>query len=147
MTPAEKVEAALIPVIGIASWFAAGWLPTTISVGALLLGASVLLLGQGLVRDLWLLSQRKQGSQEGARQQALCMCVESTVGATGVVAGLVVLGSTMDSTLSTSPVVASIVVTGVLVMGFAIKDLVLEFRPFRIRRETDHLNIVFSWKR
>ena len=74
------------------------------------------------------------------------MCVESTVGATGVVAGLVVLGSAMDSTLSTSPLLVSTVVIGVLVVGFAIKDLILDFRPFRIRREKDHLNIVFSWK-
>lgn len=147
MTLTEKVEIALIALAGVASWFAAGWLPADISVGALLLGASVLLLGQGLVRDLWLLSRRKQGEQRGVRREALCMCMESTVGATGVVAGLVVLGSAIDSTLSTSPLLVSAVAIGVLVLGFAIKDLILDFRPFRIRREKDHLNIVFSWKR
>ena len=147
MTPTEKVELALIAVAGVASWFAAGWLPADISVGALLLGASVLLLGQGMVRDLWLLSRRKKGEQQDARREALCMCVESTVGATGVVAGLVILGSAIDSALSTSSLLVSTLAVGVLVVGFAIKDLVLDFRPFRVRREKDHLNIVFSWKR
>ncbi len=147
MTPAEKIELALIPMIGLAGWFSAGWLPADISIGLLLLGASVLLLLQGLVRDLWLISRRVQQSQQGVPQQALCMCVESTVGVTGVVAGLVVLGSTIDSKLSASPLLISILATGSLAFGFAVKDLIFEFRPFRIRRDKDHLNIVFSWKR
>jgi len=147
MTPAEKLEIALIPVIGAVSGLMAGWLPTRISIGALLLGASVLLLAQGLIRDLWLISRRKQESQNGVRQEALCMCVESTVGVTGVVAGLVILGSAIDSKLSASPLLISVLAMGVLVLGFAVKDLILELRPFRIRRDEDHLNIVFSWRR
>lgn len=147
MTAAEKIELALIPMIGLAGWFIAGWLPADIGIGLLLLGGSVLLLLQGLIRDLWLISRRDQQSQQGAPQEALCMCVESTVGVTGVVAGLVVLGSTIDSTLSASPLLITILATGTLAFGFAVKDLILEFRPFRIRRDKDHLNIVFSWKR
>ena len=147
MTPAEKFEIASIPLIGIASGFIPGWLPADISIGVLLLGASVLLLAQGLIRDLWLISRSKQHSHDGTRQQALCMCVESTVGVTGVVAGLVILGSTIDSTLSASPLLISLLAIGILVFGFSVKDLILEFRPFRIRRDKDHLNIVFSWKR
>lgn len=147
MTAAEKLEVTLIPLFGMASGFIAGWLPADISIGALLLGASVLLLAQGLIRDLWLISRRQQGSQNGARQHALCMCVESTVGVNGVVGGLVILGSTIDSKLSASPLLVSGLAIGVLVLGFAVKDLILEFRPFRIRRDKDHLNIVFSWKR
>lgn len=147
MTPAEKIELALITMMGVASRFIAGWLPADISIGLLLLGASVLLLLQGLIRDLWLIFRRDQQSQLGAPQEALCMCVESTVGVTGVVAGLVVLGSTIDSNLSASPLLIGILVIGTLAFGFAVKDLILEFRPFRLRRDKDHLNIVFSWKR
>lgn len=147
MTPAEKIELALIPMIGLAGWFSAGRLPANISIGLLLLGASVLLLLQGLIRDLWLISRRDQQAQPGAPQAALCMCVESTVGVTGIVAGLVVLGSAIDSKLSPSPLLISILAVGILSFGFAVKDLILEFRPFRLRRDKDHLNIVFSWKR
>jgi hypothetical protein len=147
MTSAEMIELALIPVVGVAGWFFSGWLPADISIGVLLLGASVLLLLQGLIRDLWLISRRKQHSLNGTRQHALCMCVESTVGVTGVVAGLVILGSTIDSKLSASPLLISPLAIGILAFDFAVKDLILEFRPFRIRRDKDHLNIVFSWKR
>jgi hypothetical protein len=147
MTAAEKLELALIPGAGIIGWFMAARLPAQISIGALLLGASVLLLLQGLVRDLWLISQRNRQSQVGAPQEALCMCVESTVGVTGVIAGLIILGSSIDSKLSADPLLISFLTTGVLIIGFAIKDFIFELRPFRIRRDKDHLNIIFSWKR
>lgn len=146
MTTAEKLELALIPAMGVASWFIAGRLPASFSIGGLLLAASVLLLLQSLIRDLWLL-RKSQPSRQGARREALCMCVESTVGVTGVVAGLVLLGSTIDARLSPSPLLVGLQALGTLAFGFAVKDLVLEFRPFRIRRDKDHLNIVFSWKR
>lgn len=147
LTAAEKLELALIPVAGVISVFVAERQPGQISIGVLLLGASVLLLLQGLVRDLWLISQRNRPSRDSAPQEALCMCVESTVGVTGVVAGLIILGSTIDSRLSVSPLLISLLTTGILIIGFAIKDFIFELRPFRIRRDRDHLNIVFRWKR
>ena len=147
MTTAERIELALIPLVGVAVWLIAERLPAHIGIGSLLLAASVLLLLQGLIRDLWLLFKRRQDCQTGPRQEALCMCVESTVGVTGVVAGLVILGSAADATLSVSQLLACLLTVTVLAIGFAIKDFVLEWRPFRIRRDKDHVNIVFSWKR
>ena len=147
ITAAEKLELVLIPGAGIIGWFMAERPPAQISIGALLLGASVLLLLQGLLRDLWLISQRNRQSEVGAPQEALCMCVESTVGVTGVIAGFIILGSSIDSTLSADPLLIGFLTTGILIIGFAIKDFIFELRPFRIRRDKDHLNIVFSWKR
>ena len=147
MTTAEKIELALIPVAGVLVWLIAARLPAQIGTGSLLLAASVLLLLQGLIRDLWLLFKRRQQSQAGPRQEALCMCVESTVGVTGVVAGLIVLGSAADSTVFLSEMLWSFLAVTVLAIGFAIKDFVFEWRPFRIRRDKDHVNLVFSWKR
>ena len=77
----------------------------------------------------------------------MCMCVESTVGVTGIVAGLIVLGSAADSNLFVSRTLWSILAVAVLVIGFAIKDFVFEWRPFRVRRDKDHVNLVFSWKK
>ena len=77
---------------------------------------------------------------------AVCMCVESTIGVTGVVTGLAVLGSALDATLALGPEAMGAIAVVVLAIGFAIKDLVFELRPFRIRRDKDHLNIVFRWK-
>ena len=147
MTNAEKAELALIPIVGVVAWMLSDRLPARIGVGTLLLAASVLLLLQGLVRDLWLLSRRNHAPHDGAHRQALCMCVESTVGVTGVAAGLMLLGSGVDLTLSVAPWQWCMLAAGVLSVGFAIKDFILEWRPFRIRRDKDHLNIVVSWKR
>jgi hypothetical protein len=146
MTPLDRVELAAIPIVGIIGWFGAGLLPTPLRVGSLLLGASVLLLLQGLVRDLWLLSRRRQGRHGDAPRESLCMCVESTLGVTGVIAGLALVGSGVDSRVAVSAALISFVAIGVLGIGFAIKDLIFEFRPFRIRRDKEHLNIVVRWK-
>ena len=146
MTTAEKSEIALIPLAGACAWLAGTWLPQDIGVGSLLLASSVLILLQGLLRDLWLLSQRKAAQQSGERQEILCMCVESTVGVTGVVAGLIILGSALNRPVPMTPWLWSLLAITVLVVGFAVKDLIFEFRPFRVRRDKDHLNIVFSWK-
>lgn len=122
-------------------------LPAHIDAGSLLLGSSALLLLQGLIRDLWLMAKRKQQAGVGDRRKALCMCVESTLGVTGVAAGLIILGSALDLPLHVAPWAWGALVLAVLATGFAIKDFVLEWRPFRLRRDKDHVNIVFSWKR
>ena len=146
MSTAEKVELGLILMVGLVLWLFAASLPRHISIGSLLVGSSVLLLLQGLIRDLWLLARRSRQAQSTQPQQAMCMCVESTVGVTGVVTGLIILGSAIDSRLSVDGWVWIFLAVAVLVIGFAIKDFVFELRPFRIRREKDHMNVVFSWK-
>ena len=147
MKTAEIIELALIPVAGAFVWWLAGRLPDQISIGSLLLAASVLLLLQGLLRDLWILAQRREHSPSGPRTEALCMCVESTVGVTGVVAGLILVGAAADKTLVMSQGLWATLAMVVLAVGFAIKDFVFEWRPFRIRRDKDHVNLVFSWKK
>jgi hypothetical protein len=147
MTTAEKIEATLIPLAGVAILLMREWLPTRVGIGSLLLASSVLLLFQGLLRDLWLLFKRKRDTQSGTQQKVLCMCVESTVGVMGVVAGIITLGSVINRPVPMSSWIWSLLAVAVLTIGFAIKDFIFEWRPFRIRREKNHLNIVFSWER
>ncbi|HEV7272558.1 hypothetical protein [Pseudoxanthomonas sp.] len=147
MTRAEQVELVLVPVLGIAVGLLGDRLPASPSVGALLLAASCLLLLQGLARDLWLLSQRRKHGADGPARAALCLCAESTVGVAGVVAGLALLGSPVSAMVPLNSLLAGGLTAGVLAFGFAIRDLVIEARPFRIRRERDHLNIVVAWRR
>lgn len=147
MTAAEKFELALIPLVGVAIVFIGEWLPARVGIGSLLLATSVLLLFQGLIRDLWLFSNRNRRLYSVARQEALCMCVESTVGVTGVTAGLIILGSSIDLRLPMRPWIWAGLAVTVLIIGFLVKDFVFEWRPFRIRQDKNHLNIIFSWKR
>ena len=149
MTTAEKIELALIPAGGGTVWLVApGLLPGYPSVGVLLLGASGLILFQGLLRDLWLLSKARRAArlEQHPRRQTRCLCVESTVGVSGVVAGLVALGLGVPGSLAIDRWGWSLLVTGVLILGFSFKDHVVGWRPWRLRREKDHASLVFTWK-
>ena len=146
MTTPEKVELALIPVFGAGLWLMAPELPKKLGVGDLLLGTSVLLLLQSLIRDLWLLTREKRAAQLSPRRKARCMCVESTVGATGVIVAIVLLGSGIDRSVVMNDWMWSPLAMVILGIGFVIKDYVLEWGPLRVRRDRDHVNIVFTWK-
>jgi len=74
------------------------------------------------------------------------MCVESTVGATGVAVGIVVLGSGLDRSVPMEGWIWSVLSVVVMATGFGIKDYVLEWNPLRLRRDKDHVNIVFIWR-
>lgn len=145
MTIGEKVELAIIPIVGIAVLLMAQALPTQISIARLLLDAAALLLLQSLVRDLWLLRRRSSAPSAG-RRAARCMCVESTIGASGVAAGALLIGIGFDQAITIDSRLWSALAVVVLGTGFAIKDYVIEWNPWRIRKDKDHINIVFTWK-
>jgi len=147
MTTAEKIELTLIPLIGVASWFLAALLPTSTSVGKLLMWTAALLLLQGLLRDLWLLSRADQEGPAGDEREAQCLCMESTVGIAAIVLGVLLLASTLDIPLLMSALGWSLLVVAMLTMGFLMKDWVIEWNPWRIRRERGHVNLVVKWRR
>ena len=146
MTHAERTELALIPVAAATTWTLAARLPTAPGVGTLLLVGAVLLLLQGLLRDLWLLWRRRTAPPAGQPRRMACLCLESTLGSTGVLAGLVVLGSGLPWRLALPAWGWGLLVGGVLALGFAIKDVVIALRPLRVVRDPDHLNIVVGWR-
>lgn len=143
MTNAGKTELGLISLPGLAVWLMPGVLPASIGMGSLLLWASALLLLQGLLRDLWLLA-RQQPTRPQIRLR--CMCIESTVGLAGVIAGLVILGSVFDWMVSMETWIWSLLLTLVLLSGFVIKDYVFVWPPLRIRKVKNHGAIVFAWR-
>ncbi len=142
----ERVELASIPAAGIVAWLTTSYFPDAIGIGRLLLAISVIILLQGLVRDLWLLAYRRRAETNAPAHTARCMCVESTLGTTGIVAGLVILGSGIDHAISIGPAGWVVLVMATMATGFAIKDYVIEPAPWRIRRDKDHINIVFRWR-
>lgn len=146
MTRAERLELALIPVAAAATWAMGARLPAAPGVGALLLVGAVLLLLQGLLRDLWLLWRRRTAPTAGQPRRMACLCLESTLGSTGVLAGLVVLGSGLPWRIALPGWGWGLLVGAVLALGFAIKDLVIALRPLRVVRDPDHLNIVVGWR-
>ena len=146
MTKAEKIELALIPLLGAGFWCMAPLFPDQASFGRLLLWISALLLLQSLVRDIWLLARQKRNLEPALPKKARCMCVESTAGTTGIVAGIIILGSSVDRLLAMNGWSWGLLVMLVMATGLLIKDFVIEWGPLRFHRDKDHMNIVFTWK-
>ncbi len=146
MSTSDKIELGLIPIVGIGVWWMTRGLSYEIPVGRLLLAASAILLLQGLVRDLSLLARQRRIAQRAPRRVARCLCVESTVGATGIVIGAVLLGAGSGAFFVVSGWMLSVLLIAQMSLGFLIKDTVLEWSPWRLYQDKDHLNIVFTWK-
>jgi hypothetical protein len=74
------------------------------------------------------------------------MCVESTVGATGVLLGVGFIGLGVSSTIAMTQMRWALGVLLVTVVGFLIKDSIFQWSPWKVSRQKDHLNIIFTWK-
>ena len=148
MTLLEKSELAVIPLCTAGAWvLAPAFMPDRIDSGRLLCLASALLLFQSLIRDLLLLATAKRAPAPPTRLVARCMCVESTIGVTGLVVGAVLLGVAIRRPVAMAPWGWSLLLFVVLAAGYGMKDMVFEWNPWRIRQDKDHLNIVFTWKK
>jgi hypothetical protein len=141
MKPAELFELAAIPLLTSAVWLAAGEFPVQIGAGRLLLAMSALLLLQSLIRDLWLLRSSRPAE---APRSLPCLCAESGVGMLGIIAGAVAVLAGVQLDFQMSPGIWTAAVAATTGVGFAIKDLVVEFSPLRVRRDPDHVNIIVS---
>lgn len=147
MTAIEKGELALIPVVAIGFWLTAPALPVRLSIGGLLLAAAALLLLQSLVRDIVLLVKRRRGAPSGTLRTARCMCIESAIGATGVATGLALLGASLGHPFVMPRWAWGLLALAVAGFGFAIKDYVVAWSPWRIRRDQNHVNLVVYFKK
>jgi hypothetical protein len=143
----EKFELALIPVASLAFYLVAPLLPKQIALGSLLLFAFAMLLAQSLLRDLWLLTGMRLDASDEPGTEAQCMCVESAVGATGVLAGMVVLGAGIGHPVAMPAWAWVLCVLAAGLTSYCIKDFVFEWNPWSIRREKNHVNIIVRWKK
>jgi hypothetical protein len=145
LSPTEKVELAAIPFAAIGAGLAAPAAGIPVEVGILVSGGALVLLVQGGIRDVWLLLRARRRKAEPVRIAA-CMCLESAVGLTVLLAGAALVGFGFADPVVLRPVSAGLAVGGVLATGFALKDFVFEWSPWRIRREKNHLQIVVRFR-
>jgi len=143
-TPA-KIELALIPVAVTVVGFSTKWLPQRLSTGELLVTACLAWLMQGGLRDLWFIYLRKSQPATNPPRRLACMCLESSVGLTGVVIGVLLAISGTGGSVALDPARWVLLAAVVLVVGFLAKDLVISWRPLGVRRDPDHHSIVFTW--
>ncbi|HTD29321.1 MAG TPA: hypothetical protein VK660_08030 [Xanthomonadaceae bacterium] len=147
LTAGEKIELALIPMVSLAFSLLAPVLPRQIALGSLLLFGFAMLLTQSLLRDLWLLASIPHEATQEPGTAAQCMCVESAVGATGVLAGIVVLGAGIGHPVVMQGWEWALCILVVGFLGYSIKDFVFEWNPWSVRREKNHRNIIVRWKK
>jgi hypothetical protein len=144
---AEKVELAAIPVVTVLAGGLAPRPNLRLELGVLIAGAALVLLLQGFVRDLWLLRQARRHAATNASHAARCLCVESAIGLTGIAAGIGLTGFGLAWTVLVTPAALAGGVGATLFAGYLLKDFVFEWSPWKIRREKDHAQVIFRWRR
>lgn len=146
MTRGEWIEVSVIVALAAVGWMAWPYFPASVPLWQIVLGLSALLLLQSLVRDVAILLRTRNPASGEPRQEASCFCLESTVGATGVVAGAMLAGLGSSAPVAFGRPGFMLAVAGTMALGFLIKDWVISWRPLGVRREKNHLNLIVRWK-
>jgi hypothetical protein len=147
MTRAEWIELAAIGAVAAGSWVALSNSPATMQLWQIVLGLSGLLLAQSLARDVAILVRRGRARANEPRREAQCFCLESTVGARGVLAGAGLAGVGSSAQVMFHRWEFCLAIAATMALGFLVKDLVISWNPIGVRREKDHLNLIVRWKR
>ncbi len=120
-------------------------LPARAEVGELVLGVAALLLTQGLIRDLVRLRAARALAREGA-PKITCVCVESTLGLTAILAGTLLVFAMSPMALRVPTLAWPSGVAFVMGFGFVTRHLVFDWRALSLRWEPDHAGVVV-WRK
>jgi len=146
LTRAEKIELGLVALATAVLAWSAVHLPDTLELGSFLAVAALALLGQGLVRDLWLLTKQRKAGDTAHREEARCMCMESTVGLGGVLVGVLLTAFAVPVTVRMADWAWPLAGGLIWAAGFSIKDVVIQWSPWKVRRVKDHGSILVRWR-
>jgi len=148
LTKTEKIELYLIALLLFLVLLFSAPLSTSIKLSIVIFYSAGLLFFQSLCRDLYYLFVKRavkpDFSEPIVRQ---CICVESSVGVLIVMVGLLLLITNIDARVIFNIYILIFVMAVVLLSGFLIKDYVIEWNPWKISKEKDHINIIFSLKK
>jgi hypothetical protein len=146
MTRAEWIEVLAIAALAATSWLVWPGVSAVLPLWEVTLGLSALLLAHSLVRDIAILLRSRRSASTGLQKEAHCFCLESTAGSIGIVAGMMLACFAGSTQVEIRRWGFSMAVTGIMILGFFVKDLVISWSPFGVRRETDHLNLIVRWR-
>lgn len=147
MTKPEVIELGLITVLVFGVYLFFSWLPQQVLLGRGVIWIAGLVFLQSLVRDLSILfyaSKKTEGPSPKTLEKQ-CFCLESLVGLSVLLVGFLLLFKSNSTRVALSQTMWAIAILAVLVAGFLIRDLVVSWRPIRIRKEKNHLNIIVKW--
>jgi len=106
---------------------------------------SGLFLAQTLMRDLWLVFSLPQREEANFEEKSV-FCIETLLGITGVAMGIVLLILASETSLSLTPITWAMVLGGIGFGCFLLRDMVVQWKPWRIYRDPDHINIVVKFR-
>jgi hypothetical protein len=147
LTTLEKAELLALPVVTTLGWFVPLPPGFTLGLGALVTAGSLLLLLQGFCRDLWLWLAARRATVKPEPHHAQCLCVESALGLTGILAAAGLTAFRLGPPVPVTQAGLTLGVALVLAVGFALKDFVFEWSPWKIYRARDHAALHFRWTR
>lgn len=151
MTTATRNEAiGLVIAVGLVAWLAPQ-LPASLELGELIAGAALTLLVQGGIRDvISLIRQRRHVSPANAAppHEAHCMCLESTVGLSGILIGVLLTALLANGPrIALAPWFWPVAVALIGLIGLGIRDLVIQWKPrVRLLRVKDHGSIIVRFR-
>ncbi|MBO1254201.1 hypothetical protein J3L16_00725 [Alteromonas sp. 5E99-2] len=120
-------------------------LPTSVNLGWLMVYFALTLLIHGFFRDMYLLYKQKTSVDDNAPIAMRCMCLESSIGLPTVFLGIGLAYCFSSWSITLTALEWTILFSLTLLFGFAIKDLIITFKPLGIRKEKNHGNIIFKW--
>lgn len=144
LSEADKIELTLIGAGALLTYIILPVLPHYLSIGMFALVFAVCLLGQSLIRDLFKLYAIRRDRSEPQRIGIVCMCVESVIGLVGVIAGLAMLFTGIAYVVKIPQWYWPAFSTGTWLFGYVIKNYVIDFTNWRLKRVEDHHNIVIG---
>ena len=144
MKTAHKTELALIALITMATTVLHQRLPQRMETGYFILTLGLLFLVQSLIRDLWLLSRKREIATP--KRPVRCMCLETGVGIIPIIVSAILMFGGFSRPVTLPFWAWMLGVPATLLTCFWLKDYVFEWNPWRIRRDDDHINIIFTWR-
>ena len=145
MKPAHTIELVLIALTSMATVVLHQRLPQRMEAGYFILALGLLFLAQSLVRDLWILFRKREISK--TQRTVRCMCLETGVGMIPIIISAILMFGGFSRPITTPSWAWILSVPATMLTCFWLKDYVFEWNPWRIRRDEDHINIIFTWRR
>lgn len=146
MTREGCIEILLICLVSAMSWLAWPYFSSPTPIWQIVLAASTLILLQSLIRDIIILIRDHYSTSHKLMKEAQCFCLESTVGASGIAIGLLLLGLGSPTEIIINRWELFFATLAILGIGFVIKDWVITWNPLGLTREKNHLNVIVRWK-
>jgi hypothetical protein len=136
-------EWTVIGAVIVLTALASSRLPAQMEAGYILVSLALVFLIQSLIRDLLILSEKK--ASEEAQRVARCICLESSIGFIPIIVAAILISAGLRTPVDLPIWFWPSAVGTTLLLCFLIRDYVIDLKTGRLRREKDHVNIVFKW--